>query len=132
MPVPSVVCMGVDPGSTSTGQGRARWAPFVVAVVTAAGAWWALLGWDTEKTRGADGYPHGPYEAWQIVSLIAVLALLAVWLGHRGSVSGGAGAAAVTLAICFGVSAELDPGGDGLWPVGATRQRARPGPRPVR
>jgi hypothetical protein len=88
-------------------------------VITAAGAWWTLLGWDTQKTLGSDGYQHGPYERWQVIALTVVMSVLAVWLGYRHNVLGGPATAAITLALCFGVSGELDPENDGLWPVGA-------------
>lgn len=81
--------------------------------------WWALLGWDTKKTRGSDGYLHGPYETWQVIALVIVLGLLAVWLGHKESLIAGPVTAAIMLAVCFGVSAQFDPEHDGLWVAGA-------------
>jgi hypothetical protein len=41
----------------------------------------AWLGWDRERDRHPDGSLTGPYEPWQVVGLIAVMATLAVVAG---------------------------------------------------
>jgi hypothetical protein len=49
------------------------------AAVVTLGAYVSLLGWDQQRTTGADGHLHGPYEPWQVVVLVLVLAGVAVW-----------------------------------------------------
>jgi hypothetical protein len=90
----------------------------VVTVVTVIG-YLTLLGWDQEKTLGADGYLHGPYEPWQVIALVAVLGVLAVWAGWRGRFGLGTVAATVVLTLVWSIDAATDSDSDGLWPVGA-------------
>lgn len=98
-----------------------------VVVVTVAG-WWVLLGWRIIRTPGTDTYSHSPYGARHIAAFVGVLAALAVWVGHRcGGPSwrfsfellGAPALSAVTVATCYGFSAQREMPNDGLWPVGA-------------
>lgn len=111
----------VSPARVSRTRLRAAVLTYVVSAIAAAAGWWVLLGWDTRKTLGSDGYLHGPYGEWQVVALIAVLGVLSVWMGRRHSVVGGPTVAAISLAICFSISAQSGSASenDGLWPVGA-------------
>jgi hypothetical protein len=69
----------------------------VVCLVSVAG-YLALLGWDQDKTIGADGYLHGPYEPWQVAALCAVVGVAAAWAGWRNDAVLGAVAATMTIA----------------------------------
>ncbi len=67
--------------------GRRRAAAVAVVLVPLTVlAYLATLGWDQRKELGADGYLHGPYEAWQGFALaaVAVAAGLAVPDRRRG------------------------------------------------
>lgn len=91
----------------------------VVVAVTSLAAYLLLLGWDQQKTLGADGYLHGPYEAWQVAALVVVLAVGAAWSGWRHHSVVGASVAATTLTAIWSTDAATDSENDGLWPVGA-------------
>lgn len=89
-----------------------------VALVTVT-AYLALLGWDQQKTRGADGYLHGPYQPWQVGLLVGVLAAAAVWCGYRGQMWIGTVTATVTLTAAWSIDAATDAYDPDLWPIGA-------------
>ena len=112
-----------DPNDVGRAGTRDTWrdvvlVPLVVCVVTVV-AYLALLGWDQQKTLGADGYQHGPYEAWQVVATVGVLGVLAAWCGWRGRVLMGSGVGAAVFTVVWSVDAATNSESDGLWPVGA-------------
>ena len=90
----------------------------IVALLTL-GAFFAFLAWDRHKTRGSDGYLHGPYEPWQVIAVVVVIAGAAVWAGRRGNWVTGTVVATVAMTVAWSVNAATDPDNDGLWPVGA-------------
>ncbi|WP_212995932.1 hypothetical protein [Winogradskya consettensis] len=88
--------------------------------VLSGGAYWALLGWDTQRDLDpATGSITGPWSAWQVLGLAAVVGVLAFAAGRarRAWLATFVIPAAVTAS--FIVSASQDPDGDGLWPIGA-------------
>lgn len=87
--------------------------------LAAIGGYLGFLGWDQQQARGADGYLHGPYQAWQVVSLVVVLGGAAIWSGWRRHQFVGTIAAAVVMTVAWSIDAATSPGNDGLWPVGA-------------
>jgi hypothetical protein len=75
------------------------------------------LGWDQHKDVGPDGSETGPYQAWQVVGLVLVLAVVGIGAAWRGyglavmfGVTGG-----LTAAVCVDWSDDES----GLWVVGA-------------
>jgi hypothetical protein len=89
----------------------------VVSVVTVS-ACLALLGWD-HTSVGADGYLSGPYEPWQVITLVVILGVLAVWTGWRGRSGVGTVVATIALTVPWSVDAAHTAQNDGLWGVGA-------------
>jgi hypothetical protein len=90
-----------------------------VAGGVSAGGYLAFLGWDRHKTLGADGYLHGPYETWQVVALVLLLAGVAGWSGWRHDQVIGSLIATATVTIAWSIDAATDRENDGLWPVGS-------------
>jgi hypothetical protein len=99
----------------------------VAAATVAAELAWLPAG--ARKTPGPDGDLHGPYTTGEVTGLVVTLLVIAV-LGTLllPRLRGGAGwlqpigvAAALTgaLTVTWSAVAAADPGGDGLWPVGA-------------
>src|SRR5258708_39472635 len=82
------------------------------------GGYLAFLGWDRHKTLGADGYLHGPYEAWQVVALVLLLAGVAGWSGWRHDQVVGSLIATATVTIAWSIDAATDRQNDGRGPVG--------------
>ncbi|MBF9133809.1 hypothetical protein I0C86_33470 [Plantactinospora sp. S1510] len=83
-------------------------------------AYWAFLGWDQHKeTDPVTGSQTGPYQAWQVVGLGLVLALLVFETARRGRPWLASLVVTVVLTVFFAVDAATDADGDGLWPVGA-------------
>lgn len=93
---------------------------FAVAGATSL-AYLTLLGWHESKyTAPGSSHEEGPYEPWQVVTLIAVLALVAAVAGALGRVIEGAITMAVTLTLMWSVDSETIPSNEGsLWPLGA-------------
>lgn len=83
-------------------------------------AYWALLGWDRERdVDPATGAETGPYQAWQLLGLGVVLAVLTFEAGRRGHPWLATLVVPAALTASFVVSAVTDRSSDGLWPVGA-------------
>ncbi|MFI2754907.1 hypothetical protein ACGIF2_15865 [Cellulomonas sp. P22] len=84
-------------------------------------AYLALLGWDQVKTVTPDGSATGPYEAWQVVVLVLVLAGTAAVAGWHRRTWVATLTMTVVLTLCWSYDAATDPAdlNDGLWPVGA-------------
>ncbi|MEE6259693.1 hypothetical protein [Plantactinospora sonchi] len=83
-------------------------------------AYWAFLGWDTERdVDPVTGAETGPYQAWQVLGLGAVLAVLTFEAGRRGRPWLATLVVPAVLTASFSVDAATDPGSDGLWPIGA-------------
>ncbi|MEU0128837.1 hypothetical protein [Streptomyces sp. NPDC006289] len=61
--------------------------PLVLALVALA-AWAAWLGWDQQRDVHPDGSTTGPYEAWQVIGLVATLLAAVYWAASRGHVTG--------------------------------------------
>ncbi len=90
-------------------------------VAGVAAAYGALLGWDqTKDVKASTGELTGPYQAWQVVSLIVILLGLGAWAASRRDpqlvfvVPAG-------LVLCWSVdlfAGGVDDDGQGLWPVG--------------
>jgi GNAT superfamily N-acetyltransferase len=94
-----------------------------VATLSAVGtvaAYLAFLGWDQHRDIGPDGGQTGPYQAWQVLGLTAVLVGLAVWAARRGQGIAATLVISAVLTLAFSVTASRDPNNDGLWGVGAT------------
>lgn len=83
-------------------------------------AYWAFLGWDQRKdVDPVTGSETGPYQAWQVVGLGVVLALLTFEAGRRGRGWLATLVVSAVLTVAFSVDAATGPDGDGLWPIGA-------------
>jgi peptidoglycan/LPS O-acetylase OafA/YrhL len=83
-------------------------------------AYWAFLGWDQHKdTDPVTGSQTGPYQAWQVIGLGVVLALLVFEAGRRGRPWLASPVVSAVLTVSFAVDAATDADGDGLWPIGA-------------
>jgi hypothetical protein len=50
--------------------------------------WAAWLGWDQHPDLQADGTTTGPYQAWQVIGLVATLLLPVCWAASRRHVAG--------------------------------------------
>ena len=88
-------------------------------VLGTAAAYLALLGWDQAlDVDPATGSGTGPYQAWQVVVLAAVLVGLAAWAVSQPAPRLVLVVPAV-LTVCWTVDAATDTDGDGLWPIGA-------------
>jgi hypothetical protein len=94
-------------------------AAFVLISAATAAAYLGWLGWDQHKDSGPGGEVSGPYEAWQVIGLVAVLVAVAVVGGRRGHPVAAVLGMTLTMTVCFSVDAATDADGDGLWPVGA-------------
>ncbi len=103
---------------TSTSSAWAALALGVATVLT----YLAWLGWDRQRDLDpVTRQTSGPYEAWQIIGVVAVLALLAgsaAWFGHP-RVAVAVIPAAFTLCWSVGASTDPDVVGANLWPIGA-------------
>jgi hypothetical protein len=77
------------------------------------------LGWDRTKHLGPDGYLHGPYEPWQVVGVVLVLAAIAAVAGWRRHLWDAAIVTTLVMTVCFSVTAATELRSDGLWPIGA-------------
>ncbi|WP_422769239.1 hypothetical protein ACN28C_20975 [Plantactinospora sp. WMMC1484] len=83
-------------------------------------AYWAFLGWDQQKeTDPVTGAETGPYQAWQVIGLGVVLALLVFEAGRRGRPWLAGTVVPVVLTAAFSVDAATSPNSDGLWVIGA-------------
>lgn len=65
------------------------------------------------------GGTTGPYQAWQVLALGAVVSLVALWSGLRERPLAGAASLTVALTTCFVLDNAFEEGTDGLWLVGA-------------
>jgi hypothetical protein len=45
--------------------------------------WAAWLGWDQHRDARPDGSTTGPYEAWQVIGLVATLLAPVAWAAYR-------------------------------------------------
>lgn len=90
----------------------------LLAVLVAAVAYWALLGWDTTKDVDAAGNETGPYSTLQVVVFVLILVALAVWIGLRRDPLVSSIVLAVVTTIDFGISGATSDD-SGLWIVGA-------------
>lgn len=79
----------------------------------------AWLAWDRERYLGDDGLSHGPYEAWQVVGLVAVLAAVVFAGGRRGHALTTAAVATAVLTACWLANVFVEGVEDGLFLVGA-------------
>ena len=61
----------------------------------------------------------GPYEPWQVVGAVLVLGVIAAMAGWLRRPWVAVVMNTLVMTVCFSVSAGIDPGDDGLWPVGA-------------
>jgi hypothetical protein len=77
------------------------------------------LGWDQTKDRGSDGYLTGPYEPWQIVGLVLVLAVIAATAGWRRRPWVAIIVTTGVMWLCVLASGAIDPNADGLFLIGA-------------
>jgi hypothetical protein len=98
---------------------RRRVATVCVVGLLTLGGYLAFLGWDQHKSLGSDGYLHGPYQPWQVVALVIVMAGAAVWTGRRHDQALGTVVATAVVTIAWSVDAATDRENDGLWPIGA-------------
>jgi hypothetical protein len=77
------------------------------------------LGWDRTKDRGPDGYLTGPYQPWQIVGLVLVLAVIAAMAGWRRRPWVAIIVTTGVMWLCVLASGAVDPNADGLFIIGA-------------
>lgn len=91
---------------------------FVGLAVIAAADYLVWLGWHRHKHLSSAATLSGPYETWQVLGVVAVLAAAIVFAARRGH---WIATASVPIAVTtlFSVEAATDPLADGLWPVGA-------------
>lgn len=102
---------------TTSGSRRFVWGAGA-AVVTVA-AYLLLLGWHAEKTLDpATGRETGPYDAWQVLLLIAVVAVTAFVLGRLGLALTAIAVVPLALAAVYAIDAATEPDADGLWAIG--------------
>jgi hypothetical protein len=109
------------PGRRARHEPRsADWVGAGVAVATLI-AYVAWLGWDQVKDVAPDGSTSGPYQAWQVVGLVATLGVIGVVGGWMGRPLATAAAAAIAMGACFAIDGATEPPiyNDGLWVVGA-------------
>jgi hypothetical protein len=96
----------------------ALWAVGTAVLVTA--AYWALLGWDTEKDLDpATGSETGPYQVWQVAALVAALGLLAFAAGMADRAVLATVLVPPTLAANFVISSVAVAEDGSFWLVGA-------------
>jgi peptidoglycan/LPS O-acetylase OafA/YrhL len=95
----------------------ALWA--VALGVAATVSYLAFLGWDRNKdVDPVTGAETGPYEAWQVVGLGLVVAVLAFGAGRQHQVVPALVGIPAGLTLAFVVAAVTSPDAD-LWLVGA-------------
>ncbi|MGI8334576.1 hypothetical protein ACRYCC_31885 [Actinomadura scrupuli] len=94
-------------------------AAFVLIAAATAAGYLGWLGWDQHKDPLPGGGVSGPYQAWQVLGLVATLCAVAVAAGRRGHPVAAVLGMTLTMTLCFSVDAAGDADGDGLWPVGA-------------
>jgi hypothetical protein len=100
-------------------QNRAVVAGAAAAVVTVA-AYLLLLGWHAAKTVNPEtGRETGPYDAWQVIALAVVIAIIALVLGRLGFALLAIGVVPLTLTAVFAVDATTERNSDGLWAIGS-------------
>lgn len=105
----------------STGSTSSSWATLVLAAATAL-TYMVWLGWDRQRdVNPVTQESSGPYEAWQVIGVAVVLALIAgmaAWVGHPIV---GVVVTTLVFTLCWSVGAATDPHvvGANLWPIGA-------------
>lgn len=80
------------------------------------------LGWDRRRdVNPVTKEVSGPYEAWQIIGVVVVLALLAGVAGWLRHPLAAIVVIPVVFTVCWSVGASTDPYvvGANLWPIGA-------------
>jgi hypothetical protein len=77
------------------------------------------LVWARTKDRGPDGHVTGPYQPWQIVGLVLVLAVIAAMAGWRRRPWEAIIVTTGVMWLCVLASGAVDPNADGLFIIGA-------------
>lgn len=89
----------------------------VLLTAVAAADWAVWLGWDQKYVEHSDGHVSGPYEAWQVVGLVAVLVIVGGVAAHlRYALAATFG---ITVGLTAAASYDWSDDGSGLWLVGA-------------
>ena len=91
---------------------------FLGLAAVAAGDYLLWLGWHRQKHLNSAGTLSGPYETWQVLGVVAVLAAAVVLAARRRHWVATA-AVPITATVVFSIEAATDSLADGLWPVGA-------------
>jgi hypothetical protein len=109
------------PGAPGWGQNRMprQVAAGCLSAVVSGAAYTGFLAWDTQYYLGADGTLHGPYQAWQVIGVVLVLAIVGFVSGLRAVWVPVVVAATVVVTVGFSISGATSPQNDGLWPVGS-------------
>jgi len=92
---------------------------FVGLAVIAAPDYLVWLGWHRHKHLNSAGTLSGPYETWQVLGVVAVLAGVSVFAARRGHWFATTASVPVAVTTMFSIEAATNVDGDGLWPVGA-------------
>ncbi|MGQ0844801.1 MAG: hypothetical protein ACT4QF_11760 [Sporichthyaceae bacterium] len=82
-------------------------------------AFLALLGWDDEYYRAADGHLSGPWEAWQVALFVLALVAIVVQFQVLGTRLAALAFAPITVTAWWVWWAVRTDDGQGLWPIGA-------------
>ena len=118
--------VSAEPRTDVSGRATGAWIPAAVvalgsAVVTVAG-YLLLLGWHQERELAAGAIDEtGPYQPWQVVALVGMLAVLAAaggWLRRPLAVTIAVPVALTATWIADAVTIPSD-GDASIWPVGA-------------
>jgi hypothetical protein len=88
------------------------------AAVTAA-SYLAWLGWHLHQSFGSYADLHGEYPPSHIAGLVATLTVLSAIAGCRDRTLQASLVITAAMALTFALDAGSEPGGDGLWPIGA-------------
>jgi len=97
-----------------------RWGVAAILFVGTAIAYAGLLGWDrTYQTDPVTQEVSGPYEAWQVLLLGAVVVGLTVWASWKGHFLTALWAIPLALVVAFVIVAVLMADQTGLFMVGA-------------
>jgi hypothetical protein len=91
--------------------------PAVLSLAVTLLNWYAWLGWDQRYDVHPDGHATGPYQPWQVIGLIAVLAVVggvSVW--RRSALAALIG---MTAGMVIATVVDWSDDDSGLWVIGA-------------
>ncbi len=93
-----------------------RWLALCIVAAATVVSYALWLGSNENYKIGADGYEHGPYQPWQVIGFVSVMALVVAIVGSQLLVLDTAVVVSIALTVTFAAySAPEDRQGYGEW-----------------